>query len=124
MKIGNVKDFTKEVNEIFINDEKYFLVKKKSGYFLFDSICPHQGANLFFNNDTNTICCPVHGWKFDITSGCAINVKSKSLYEKEIEVTENGDILLHNNVQEKIVDKVIIEKKFRNLRYIYMHMLL
>lgn len=116
MKIGNIRDFVNKVNEIFINGDKYFLVKREENkYFLYDSICPHQGATLCFNREKNSISCPVHGWEFDIKSGVSVNVKNKSLNQKEIRISSDGDIYLYDSyVKEKsIKNNIFLQNDFQ-----------
>lgn len=53
-----------------INDKSFCIVFQGKQLFAFDESCPHANQSLFGANcEENTVICPVHKFKFNLTSG-------------------------------------------------------
>ena len=77
---SDIKRYTIETNEItpfykWIEDNKEVIViKHKNEIKVFDSVCPHFGGRLEFDNKDNAkLVCPFHGIKFDIKTCLGTN---------------------------------------------------
>ena len=65
--IGQAKDFRDLPALIYINNEKFYLIKNHTKYRLVSSICPHQGGAVEFCDEKECFVCPIHQWEFDKT---------------------------------------------------------
>jgi nitrite reductase/ring-hydroxylating ferredoxin subunit len=87
-------------------EEKEILVVNVDGnYYAIANRCTHRGGDLSKGSlDGNIITCPVHGARFDVTTGKAISgpkilfFKSKTEDEPSFEVKIEGkDVMLKTN---------------------------
>ena len=87
-------------------DDKGILIANVSGnYYAIANRCTHRGGDLSKGSlDGNIVTCPLHGSKFDVTTGKAISgpkilfFKAKTNDEPTYEVkTEKGQIMLNRN---------------------------
>jgi len=65
-----------------------FVYRGKKEFKVYDSLCPHQTTNIpHLALKANTLTCPKHKWKFDITSGACIDKGDAplKLFESRVE---------------------------------------
>lgn len=110
------EQFKKEVNDFKqfpfpIDSSDDFLSTKNQS---FHNICPHRGARLTKNDNSETFTCPYHGWEFDHegkllkSTGHNCPYPSGSLKLKKIETTKIGG-LNFINAQHLLTDDYIQE---------------
>ncbi len=59
-----------------------------------DSECPHEGASLAEGDVVDgAVVCPLHGWKFDLCSGCSLAPKGHQIGQYETRI-EDGMVLI------------------------------
>lgn len=64
-------------------------------YHAIDDSCPHQGASLGGGKlEGHFIQCPAHGLRFDIASGCLLNVPHVRMSVYPIHI-EQGRVFVH-----------------------------
>lgn len=64
-----------------------FAVGQRDDWRVFDTRCPHQGTDLAFCDVHGaTVECPLHGWRFDLTSGKCTRFGTQDLDELEARV--------------------------------------
>lgn len=69
-----------------------FVYRGKKEFRVYDSLCPHQTTNIpHLALKGNTLTCPKHKWKFDITSGDCIEKGDTPL--KRFESKTEGGLL-------------------------------
>jgi NAD(P)H-dependent nitrite reductase small subunit len=55
---------------VLVNDREIALFNLGGRIFAIDNICPHRGGPLAEGVlEGNTVICPWHGWRFDVTTG-------------------------------------------------------
>ncbi|MDQ0206933.1 MBL fold metallo-hydrolase [Alkalicoccobacillus murimartini] len=110
--LGNIRDFTKLPCEIVLNRQAYFLNKVDDQFRLFTSICPHQGGQIFFEEESHCFKCDIHQWKFDCETGESYTSKKQTL--DYFHVSEEGTDLyadLPNDELELIKEPIMKKKK-------------
>lgn len=71
MAITDIAD--REVKRIECGPRAVFVYRHDDGYKVYDSHCPHQVTNIpHLALEGETLTCPKHLWKFDITTGDCI----------------------------------------------------
>lgn len=58
-------------------------------YYAMDNICSHSGGSLadgFLDNAI--VMCPLHGWEFDVTTGCCTHIRNECLRTFPVRVAE------------------------------------
>lgn len=103
--IGQAKDFRDLPALIYINNEKFYLIKNHTKYRLVSSICPHQGGAVEFCDEKECFVCPIHQWEFDKNTGKQINSNKMGL--KSYEIIENEGALYVNIIRETVDNKVL-----------------
>lgn len=87
-----------EKKKISVDGVTILLVNLNGTYFAVDNKCPHMGGSLYDGNlEGNSIVCPRHGSKFDVTTGevvksgklLFINVKVNSIKTYPVKVEGN-----------------------------------
>jgi nitrite reductase/ring-hydroxylating ferredoxin subunit len=66
----------------------------KGGFFAVDGTCLHMGGSIGEGKlEGTTVTCPLHGWKYDMTSG---QCKGEPFFKLESYTVkeENGEIIL------------------------------
>ena len=101
--IKNIKSFP---HKITLNNSTYFIVKENDDYYLVSNVCPHQGGEIIY---TDKFECKVHGWQFDSNGDC-INVPSKQLYKKKLDVKDG--IAHLEEIKNKFKTKKILTGSF------------
>ena len=61
--------------EVFVAGRSVALARVGDRVYALDGTCPHAGGPLAEGRlDGSTLCCPMHGWSFDVTTGeCHVN---------------------------------------------------
>jgi nitrite reductase/ring-hydroxylating ferredoxin subunit len=80
VKIASLKDIPEKVGVHFDVDGLDIAVFKIDGeIFVLNNLCPHQHAPVLFEGglDGYALCCPLHGWIFDLKTGQSENGQSK-----------------------------------------------
>ncbi|MSQ81334.1 MAG: Rieske (2Fe-2S) protein [Myxococcales bacterium] len=54
-----------------VDDDTYLVVQAAGAVHIVDGLCPHQYFPLEFAHieDETVLVCPLHGWRFDVTTG-------------------------------------------------------
>lgn len=53
-----------------VGDEPVLVANVDGRFHALHAACPHMGADLSAGTlDGSVVTCPVHGWRFDVTSG-------------------------------------------------------
>ena len=70
-KVCNVSDVSVNSMKGFPVKEKNILIANVSGeFYAVDAVCPHMGGYLPTGKlENNIVTCPVHGSKYDVTTG-------------------------------------------------------
>ena len=73
-----------------VNNEEIAVFKHKGQLCAIQNVCPHEGGQLSAGRiEDGAVVCPLHGYKFDLTSGaCATNAK---LTAKIFKLAAQGD---------------------------------
>lgn len=59
-----------------------------------DGVCPHAGGSLAEGScQDGVVACPMHGWTFDVRTGCGVEPKRASVASYETRVA-NGQVLV------------------------------
>jgi nitrite reductase/ring-hydroxylating ferredoxin subunit len=63
-------------------------------YYAMDNICSHSGGSLAdgWLEDT-TVVCPLHGWEYDVPSGCCTHITNECLRTFPVSV-EDGHVFV------------------------------
>ena len=82
---------TGETRFLTVNERGVFVHKNDSGELrLYDQRCPHQATLITAESlEKNTLNCPKHGWKFDITNGECIDKGDRPLKELNHKLENN-----------------------------------
>jgi nitrite reductase/ring-hydroxylating ferredoxin subunit len=81
IKICNIKCLKENKPEMFVLNEKKYLVIKKNSYYIMDAVCLHKGGPLNKGRLLQyEIECPWHGCRWSIETGesCHNNMKLKT----------------------------------------------
>lgn len=79
---------------ITINGTEVVLLNDKGKIFACESECPHQGSPLLAGIvKEGNICCPRHGWHFDLTGGTCTDHPGYTLKTYHVEVV-GDDIMI------------------------------
>lgn len=70
-KIATVDEIPSGQGRIFeVNGNQIAVWNLNGNFYAFQNVCPHRGGPVGEGEiEGNTITCPWHGWRFDITSG-------------------------------------------------------
>ena len=87
-KVCALSDLKDEIGrQFFVDDVEIALYKQKDEIFAVSNICPHQHTHLIYDGylDRGRVVCPVHGWMFDLKTGCLPNgSRGLQVYESMI----------------------------------------
>ena len=101
MYLTHINKLQEGLNELIVDEHKFFIYKDKEKIKIYDSICPHQGATLHCNKrdkEWQNIYCKVHNWQFNAQNGESYNIKNAKLFTHNARVDLNGDIYLDNYI--------------------------
>ena len=78
------------------HDRDEILVANLNGaYHAMDNVCSHSGGSLADGwLDGTTVTCPLHGWEYDVTTGCCTHIRDECLRTFPVEI-QNGRICVH-----------------------------
>ena len=70
-KVAEVTDLQPgEGKTIVVGDRELALFNVGGQFHCIDNFCPHRGGSLGEGVLTDkTVACPLHGWRFDVTTG-------------------------------------------------------
>ena len=76
VKAANVKDVKPgEGKAINVNGTDIALFNVDGTIYAIDNTCPHRGGPLGEGMlDGNVVTCPLHGWKFNVTTGANVSM--------------------------------------------------
>lgn len=82
----------KAIRVLRIGDQKVCLAKTTSGYFAFESLCPHQKQPLVEGslNGFNEIICPLHFYRFNLKTGQEASMLCQDLKTFPLEINDSG----------------------------------
>jgi CMP-N-acetylneuraminate monooxygenase len=86
-RLGPVEDFADLPATAAVGSRTFFVVKDGSAFRLLSTVCPHQGGAVY--DEGSRFECPLHGWRFDRTTGRCLNAPSRALSSAPAYV-ENG----------------------------------
>ena len=75
-KVCKLSDLKEEIGkQLFVDDVEIAVYKSKGEVFAVSNICPHQHTHLIYDGylDRGHVVCPVHGWMFNLKTGCLPN---------------------------------------------------
>ena len=80
------------LKQIIINDQRICLAHTSSGFKAFDNSCPHQHESLHKGLLTNfeEVVCPLHHYRFNITTGQEAENRCIGVNIYPVEITESG----------------------------------
>ncbi len=77
---------------VSVNGNEVAVFRVEGRYHAISNTCPHRGGPLGEGLLMDTIVtCPIHNWKFDVTTGCSPAVKSMAVPKYNVKA-ENGKI--------------------------------
>ena len=91
-RLGPVDTFVDLPVAIDIGARRFFLVRDGSRFKLLSNICPHQGGAV--DDEGSRFECPLHGWRFDRTTGRCLNAPSRRLTAVPVSI-EDGILYAH-----------------------------
>jgi nitrite reductase/ring-hydroxylating ferredoxin subunit len=63
-------------------------------YHAMDNICSHSGGSLADGYlDGAVVMCPLHGWEYDVTSGCCTHIRDECLPTFSV-VVQDGEVFV------------------------------
>ncbi|MCH7992318.1 MAG: nitrite reductase (NAD(P)H) small subunit [Gemmatimonadetes bacterium] len=80
--------------------------------YVIDNACPHSSGNLSAGElDGAIVCCPLHHWKFDLTTGCCTDTPRAAVTCYPVEVREDGIYVgfAEESARPRSVSDVIVE---------------
>jgi nitrite reductase (NADH) small subunit len=96
IKLGPVSDIPLGEGRVYaVNDERVAVFHARSGQvYAVQAQCPHKGGPLADGLlGGTTLICPLHAWKFDLTTGQALTGDC-GLKTYAVTVDDNSEILL------------------------------
>ena len=77
------------------HEREEILVANVEGTFrAMDNVCSHSGGALADGYlDGHIVMCPLHGWEYDITTGCCTHIRDECLRTFPVVVTD-GEIFV------------------------------
>ena len=78
--------------KLVIKDKSYLLIHSDKGFSVSDELCPHQHESLSKGNlnNFNEIICPLHEYRFNLTTGMEAANKCGPLTLYQIAVKSDG----------------------------------
>ena len=85
----------KEPKLLLVDDKEVCLVRQGDHISAFENACPHMGEHLHRGNSNhyNEIICPLHAYRFNMTTGRETNQRCKDLKIFEVIDTDEGIFL-------------------------------
>jgi nitrite reductase/ring-hydroxylating ferredoxin subunit len=74
--------------------EEVLVVNVGGEFRAMDNVCSHSGGSLADGYlDGNIVTCPLHGWEYDVTTGCCTHIRDECLRTFPV-VVQDGQILI------------------------------
>jgi nitrite reductase/ring-hydroxylating ferredoxin subunit len=74
--------------------EEILVANLDGRYQAMDNVCSHSGGSLADGwLEGATVICPLHGWEYDITTGCCTHIRDECLRTFRV-VLRDGDVLV------------------------------
>jgi nitrite reductase/ring-hydroxylating ferredoxin subunit len=91
IKIAETSDLQPGEGKIIrVNGRELALFNVDGTFHCIDNVCPHQGGPLGDGHlEGTTVSCPLHGWKFDVTTGKCSLIPSAEVDSFECTVDGN-----------------------------------
>jgi nitrite reductase/ring-hydroxylating ferredoxin subunit len=72
--------------------EEILVANVDGRYHAMDNVCSHSGGSLAdgWLEDT-TVICPLHGWEYNVVTGCCTHIRDECLRTFPV-VVQNGEI--------------------------------
>lgn len=96
IKLGPVSDIPVGEGRVYaVNDDKVAVFRARNGnVYAVQAQCPHKGGPLADGLlGGTTLICPLHAWKFDLTTGHALT-GGCSLKTYSVSLNEDDEIFL------------------------------
>jgi len=90
-KVCSYNELKEKVGKrFFVDDVEIALFKIDGNIFALSNICPHQKTHLMHEGfiEEGKVVCPVHGWKFDLSTG-NLALGRKGLDSYDVKVVNN-----------------------------------
>jgi nitrite reductase/ring-hydroxylating ferredoxin subunit len=74
--------------------EEILVANVAGRHYAMDNVCSHSGGSLAdgWLEDTIVIC-PLHGWEYDVTSGCCTHIRDECLRTYRV-VVQDGELFV------------------------------
>ncbi len=83
-----------EVRAVRVRNQVLALVNTGANWYAVDNSCPHIGGPLASGYlDGTVLMCPLHGWRFDVTTGAGVMPEGASIGCFPVKV-EGDDVLV------------------------------
>ncbi len=111
IKVCDVGDIaSNSASVIEVQGKRIALFNVGGSFHALDNTCPHRGGQLASGTlDGNVVTCPVHHWKFDVTSG--VCVSGRGVKAKSYSVSIQG-----NAVMVALVSEAVAQSESQNER--------
>ena len=78
--------------KLVVKDKPFLLIHSNNGFSVSDELCPHQRASLAKGplNNFNEIICPLHEYRFNLTTGVEASNRCTPLTLYQIAVKSDG----------------------------------
>jgi nitrite reductase (NADH) small subunit len=74
--------------------EEILVANRGGRYYAMDNICSHSGGSLADGYlDDTIVICPLHGWEYDVTTGCCTHIRDECLRTFPV-VLQDGEIFV------------------------------
>ncbi len=97
INVGNINDIPRLGSRIITSDWGKIAIFRTSDdqVFAVNNRCPHRGGDLAQGIvHGHTVTCPLHNWKIDLASGKALAPDEGCTRRYEVEVKEDGTVML------------------------------
>ena len=105
-RLGPLDAFADLPAPIDIGPRRFFLVRDGSRFTLLSNVCPHQGGAVY--DEGSRFECPLHGWRFERTTGRCINAPSRGLTSVPVSI-EDG-VLYAAVAGDEPVERVTVQR--------------
>lgn len=91
IKIANVSELKSgESKVVTLGDRELALFNVDGQFHCIDNFCPHRGGSLGEGVLTgNLVACPLHGWRFDVTTGQSPVIPTAKVEKFEVVIEDN-----------------------------------
>lgn len=95
IKVASVNDLRDGENKVVTaNSEQLALFKVGGKFFVTTNTCPHRGGPLGEGSlEDAVVTCPLHGWRFDVTTGVSPVMPSAKIQTYKV-VVQGNDVMV------------------------------